>query len=123
MVKQQKSDIQMAYEYIWVTYGWHASKYEWNTGDIRVTYEYVYEWHTDDIRVHTRDIPVYTITYEWYAADIQVHTSDLPMTYKYRQIIHEYIRVTYERHMSGLRVHTIGIRNIKTYKGFGAFRS
>ena len=46
MVKLQTSDIQMTYEYRWVTYGWHTSSFEWHTDDIRV--------HKSDIRACTR---------------------------------------------------------------------
>ena len=91
-----------------MTYGWHTS---------------TYEWHKDDIRVHTNDI---RMAYE-YTQMIYEHMSDIWMIY-------EHIRVTYEWHTSGIRVYTIDIqiayewlendiRNIKLYKGFGAFRS
>ena len=58
MIKPHTSDIRMAYEYIWVTYGWHTS---------------TYKWHADDIRVHTSDIRRQTSTYDWHMNSILVH--------------------------------------------------
>ena len=48
----------------------------------------------DDIRVCTSDIPLHRSTYGWHMNDT---------------------RIAYERHAND-------IRNIKPYKGFGAFR-
>ena len=71
MVKPQTSDIQVTYEYIRVTYGWHTS---------------TYEWLKDDIRVHMSKIRMHTITYEWHRDDIPVHTNDIRMTYGWHAV-------------------------------------
>ena len=60
------SDIQMIYEYIHVTYGWHTNNCKWDT---------------DDIRVHTNNMPSHTNTYEWRKDDVRVHTSYIKMVY------------------------------------------
>ena len=59
-IRVHTSDIEMTYEYIRVTYGWHTSTHEWHTDDIRVptsdmrmTCEYIgmtYECHTNDMQ-------------------------------------------------------------------------
>ena len=64
MVKPQKSDIRMTYEYIRVTYQWHMSTYEWHTNSIRL-----HTSNRNDIRLHTSE----------HTCDIQVHTSDIPV--------------------------------------------
>ena len=123
MVKPHTSDIRMTYEntrvtYRWHTgtYGWHMSTCEWNTyskrlhmSDIRMSYKFIrvtcgwhtrtYEWHTNDIREHISDIQM---TYEWHTSKYNWHTNDTQMAYE---------------------LHANDIRNIKFYKGFGAFRS
>ena len=80
MVKPHTSDIRVIYEYIWVTYGWHTSTYEWHA------------WHTS--------------TYEWHTNDIRVHTSDIPMAYKYIRVTCQYIWVTYGWYTSTYEWHT-----------------
>ena len=74
MVKPQKSDIRMTYEYIRVTYQWHTGTYEWHTNSIRLhtsnigmTYDYIrvtYVWHTSTYEWHSS-------IYEWHATDMQ----------------------------------------------------
>ena len=64
MVKPQKSDIRMTYEYIRVTYQWHMSTYEWHTNSIRL-----HTSNRNDIRLHTSE----------HTCDIQVHMSDIPV--------------------------------------------
>ena len=130
MVKLHTSDIRMTYEYIRVTYGRHASAYEWHTDDIRV--------HTSDIRMTYEYIRVtygwHTSTYEWHTDDIRVHTSGIQMTYEYIRVIYGWHTITYEWPTNNIRIHTSDIqmacechandiRYFKPYKGFGAFVS
>ena len=69
MVKLQTSDIQMTYEYRWVTYGWHTSSFEWHTDGIRV--------HKSDIRACTRMSP-YVIRMSLVCGFTMNHTKTIP---------------------------------------------
>ena len=99
----------MTYEYIWVTYGWYTRTYECHTDDIQghaSDVSITYEWRTDDIREQTNYIPLNMSTYEWHTDDIRV---DIQMTYVYMQVKYEW--------------HANEIKNVKGYKGFGAYIS
>ena len=69
----------------------------------------------------------HTSTYERHMDYIRVHASNIRMTYEYIRVTYGWyiseIRMTYEWYTSTYDWHANGIRNIKLYNRYGAFRS